>query len=183
MSATTACPNPNCTCVPCVCGDDCRCGPARLGDLERKVMGVLWAASSGGVLRGREIADRLPEYAYTTIATVLGRLSRKGQVCRTTEGRVHLYSATGSVGTHAAKAMREALATADDPTDALSRFVAAIPDEHANVLRRALSERRRVAGSASEPQAPSGRAPRVPKQLPSRQGGDRLFGDAERVRG
>lgn len=102
-------------------------------------MEVLWASATA--LRGRDIAERFPEYAYTTIATVLDRLSRKGQLCRTTEGRVHRYAATGTSGAHVAKAMREALATADDPTDALARFVAAIPDAQAELLRRALVER------------------------------------------
>ena len=44
------------------------------------------------------MAEQLPDYAYTTIATVLDRLSRKGKVRRTVEGRVHLYRATGTAG-------------------------------------------------------------------------------------
>lgn len=35
------CTDPRCTCTPCGC-DDCRCGAVRLGDLERRVMEVLW---------------------------------------------------------------------------------------------------------------------------------------------
>ena len=35
------CVNPRCTCSPCGC-DDCRRGAVRLGDLERRVMEVLW---------------------------------------------------------------------------------------------------------------------------------------------
>lgn len=136
----TTCTNPDCTCDPCTCGD-CRCGPARLGDLERQVMEVLWD-NSGQPLRGRAVADKLPEYAYTTVATVLDRLSRKGQVRRTTEGRVNLYSATGSAGDHAAKAMRQALESAHDPADALAQFVAGMPAGQLGTLRRALDRRR-----------------------------------------
>ncbi|MGH9045921.1 MAG: BlaI/MecI/CopY family transcriptional regulator [Acidimicrobiales bacterium] len=139
-NATTTCTNPRCTCQPCTCSD-CRCGSARLGDLERQVMEVLWAAS-GAALRGRAVADRLPDYAYTTIATVLDRLSRKGQVHRVTEGHAHLYSATGTAGTHAAKAMREALEATTDPADALAQFVYDMPGGQLESLRRALRRRR-----------------------------------------
>lgn len=103
-------------------------------------MEVLWAAP--GALRGREVADRLPGYAYTTIATILDRLSRKGQLRRTADGRVHRYATTGTAGTHAAKAMSEALGAVDDPADALSQFVAAMPDEQVDALRSALRRRR-----------------------------------------
>lgn len=104
-------------------------------------MEVLWAAS-GEALRGRAVADRLPEYAYTTVATVLDRLSHKGQVRRTTENRVHLYSATGTAGDHAAKAMREALESADDWAEALTQFVARTPADQLETLRRALGQPR-----------------------------------------
>jgi len=139
VTNTTTCTNPRCTCVPCTC-DDCRCGSARLGDLERKVMEVLWT-EPGGALRGRLVADRLPEYAYTTVATVLDRLSRKGQVRRTTENRVHLYAAIGTAGDHAARMMREALETAHDPADALTQFVAGMPTGQLDTLRKALAVR------------------------------------------
>lgn len=133
------CTNPKCTCDPCTCGD-CRCGTARLGDLERKVMEALWA-EPGRALKVRAVADRLPEYAYTTVATVLDRLSRKGQVHRTMENRVHLYSAIGTAADHAASAMREALEAAADPAEALSQFVAGIPSGQLETLRQALTVR------------------------------------------
>ena len=51
----------------------------RLGDLERKVMDVLWD-SAEAPLTGREVADQLPDRAYTTVLTILDRLRRKGMV-------------------------------------------------------------------------------------------------------
>ena len=57
-----------------------------LGDLERKVMDVLWD-SMGTPLTGREVADQLPDRAYTTVLTILDRLRRKGLVHRTTRGK------------------------------------------------------------------------------------------------
>lgn len=137
---TTICDNPRCACDPCVCVD-CRCGSARLGDLERQVMEVLWATPDTP-MRGRAIADSLPEYAYTTIATVLDRLSRKGEVQRAMEGRVLLYRATGSSGTHAAKAMREALDAAENPYDALAQLVDRMSSDELDAFRRALRSRR-----------------------------------------
>ena len=48
----------------------------RLGALEAQVMDVLWDHGPATV---REVIDRLPrEPAYTTIATVLANLGRKG---------------------------------------------------------------------------------------------------------
>ena len=53
----------------------------RLGDLERKVMDALWD-SENSPLTGREVADEVPDRAYTTVLTILDRLRRKGLVHR-----------------------------------------------------------------------------------------------------
>ena len=70
--AKTTCDNPMCSCDPCGC-DHCTCGVARVGDLERRVMTILWE-QGGDEMTGRQVADALPENAYTTVATVLDRL-------------------------------------------------------------------------------------------------------------
>ena len=62
----------------------------RLGELERKVMDVLWDFAEPA-LTGREVADQLPDRAYTTVLTILDRLRRKGMVHRTTVGRAHRF--------------------------------------------------------------------------------------------
>jgi predicted transcriptional regulator len=52
---------------------------ASLGKLERAVMEALWTSSAkeaGGT--AREIAVTLPNHAYTSVLTVLDRLTRKG---------------------------------------------------------------------------------------------------------
>ena len=61
MSATSGCGNPMCSCDPCGC-DDCRCGGARLGDLERRVMEVLWE-SSDHEASVRDVATEFPNCA------------------------------------------------------------------------------------------------------------------------
>src|ERR1700758_1523865 len=105
MSSTATCANPRCTCTPCSC-EECRCPGSRLGELERRVMEVVWE-DSGREMSGRDVADTLPGYAYTTVATVLDRLSQKGLLRRRTTGRVVLYRATDTQGAHTAMAMHE----------------------------------------------------------------------------
>ncbi len=136
MTATGTCDNPMCSCTPCTC-DQCRCGAARLGELERRVMDILWEAPSREVT-GRDVADVLPEYAYTTVATILDRLAHKGFLHRRLDGRVIRFAAIGTQGAHTAALMHEALAVGRDPDAALVRFAETLSARDAEVLRRAL---------------------------------------------
>ena len=64
-----------------------------LGDLETAVMEILWAHPDQG-MTVRDAHERLVpqrELAYTTVMTVLDRLSKKGIVHRELEGRAWLY--------------------------------------------------------------------------------------------
>jgi predicted transcriptional regulator len=72
-------------------------------------MEILWEAADSEVT-GRKVADELPEYAYTTIATVLDRLAHKGVVKRRMDGRTIRFTAIGSKGAHTAVLMYHALA-------------------------------------------------------------------------
>jgi predicted transcriptional regulator len=113
---------------------------ARLGDLERSVMDVLWDAD--GWLTAREVAGRLDherDLAYTTVLTVLERLERKGFVRRQRSARAHRYACADSREAVVAEAMLEALGAADDRGSALVRFVGAVTAEEAEILRRALA--------------------------------------------
>ena len=136
MSANTTCDNPMCSCTPCSC-DTCSCGVATLGDLERRVMDILWEVPERE-LTVRAVADVLPEYAYTTVATVLDRLSHKELVRRRKDGRVVQFVAVGTRGAHTAVLMREVLAVSSDPDAALIRFSETLSDAEATVLRQAL---------------------------------------------
>jgi len=140
MSTTSTCDNPMCSCDPCACeGDACACGSARLGDLERRVIDVLWE-QPGHELTGRDVANVLPVYAYTTVATVLDRLVHKKLVRRRMDGRTIRFAATGTGATHAATLMREALGSTRDPDAALVRFAEGVSPSEADVLRRALGD-------------------------------------------
>lgn len=137
------CANPNCSCSPCLCGDECKCGGGtRLGELEQQVMEVLWA-SYGSERTGRQVADALPGYAYTTVGTVLSRLSRKGAVRRRVDGRTAWFAAVDTRTERAAAAMRRLLDDGDagDPDAVLGEFVQSMAPHDAAVLRAALGQR------------------------------------------
>jgi predicted transcriptional regulator len=137
MSTATACSNLRCSCDPCSCSA-CMCNIAKLGDLERRVMDILWE-SAGGEVSGRQVADELPEYAYTTVATVLDRLTHKGVARRRMDGRTLRFSATGKKGAHTAVLMHSTLAEDSDPDAALARFVENLSAGEAATVRRALN--------------------------------------------
>ena len=110
----------------------------RLGDLERRVMEIVWA-HLGEQVTAREVADDLPGYAYTTVLTVLDRLERKGLVQRERGGRAHLYAATASRESYVAELMRDALGSAADRDAALVHFAETASASDAATLRRVLS--------------------------------------------
>jgi predicted transcriptional regulator len=133
---------------------------ARLGELERAVMEVLWAAPDA--CTARDIVVALPgrDLAATTVLTVLSRLERKDLVARDRDGRAHRYRPIASREDHAAELMREALDTAVDRGAALASFAKAVSPGEAAALADALSEavrRRHGAGSvgAGEPTTPT----------------------------
>lgn len=138
MSAVSTCSNPMCSCDPCSC-TTCTCNVARLGDLERRVMEILWETEDRE-MTGRQVADELPEYAYTTVATVLDRLTHKGVLKRRMDGRTIRFAPSGSKGSHTAVLMHHALAADSDPDEALVRFAENLSENEAGVLRRALNK-------------------------------------------
>ena len=138
MTTSGRCDNPMCSCDPCTC-DVCACGGANLGILERRVMGILWA-EGGGETTGRQVADHLPEHAYTTVATVLDRLVHKGLLTRRMDGRSIRFTTVGSKGAHTAVLMRTLLSDDSDPESALQRFAESLSPTEAAILRRSLGK-------------------------------------------
>src|SRR5580704_2720608 len=107
-------------------------------------MDVLWE-SMGSEKTVRQVAEELPNHAYTTILTVLDRLQRKHMVRRTKDGRAHRYAATASREAYTAELMLEALGAAPDRDAVLVRFAEVVTSSEASVLRHALD------GVAEEP--------------------------------
>jgi predicted transcriptional regulator len=105
-------------------------------------MDMLWA-EPGRELTGRDVAEALDEYAYTTVATVLDRLTHKGLVRRRREGRIIRFVATDTGAAHTAVAMHQALDASDDPDGALVVFAETASSSQRAALRRALARRYR----------------------------------------
>jgi len=108
-----------------------------LGQLERRVMDILWDASDES-LSGRQVAEQLPDRAYTTVMTILERLRRKRLLVRSSSGKVHTYRAAASRESYTASLMLDELGSAPDRDAVLVRFAQTVSPEEAVTLRRAL---------------------------------------------
>ncbi|USQ81993.1 BlaI/MecI/CopY family transcriptional regulator [Ornithinimicrobium faecis] len=114
-------------------------GLPRLGALETQVMDVLW---DHGPVTVREVIDRLGgTSAYTTIATVLGNLDRKGLVTITRRGRSTRYAARLSRQAHAAELMGHVLDASQDRAASILHFVDTMPESDLALLRDYLGAR------------------------------------------
>ena len=104
-------------------------------------MEILWAYG-GDELTARNVADVLPDYAYTTVATVLERLVQKGIVHRRMVDRTVRFAPLGSQGAYAAVLMREALSEGGDSATTLTQFASSLSVEETALLRAFLDARR-----------------------------------------
>jgi predicted transcriptional regulator len=114
-----------------------------LGELERAIMEVVWAAD--GPVTGRAVVDELTRerpVAYTTVLTVMDRLVGKGLLRRQRRGRAHTYLATRSRAAYTAELMASVLGSSNDRPAVLLHFVEQIPPEQAEALRAALDATR-----------------------------------------
>ena len=68
----------------------------RLGDLQLRIMRVLWDSGAATVSEVQQRLGRQP-LAYTTVATMLRKLEERGLVDHLEEGRKFLYRATVSM--------------------------------------------------------------------------------------
>jgi predicted transcriptional regulator len=109
-----------------------------LGALERRVMDVLWDCPDQ--LCARRVLDRLTttELAYTTVATVLTNLTRKGLVERVPGARRWNYRPSLSREEYAVACVEQALGTAGDRAAALRLLAARLPAEERDTLRAVL---------------------------------------------
>jgi len=68
----------------------------RLGDLQLRIMRVLWDLDAATVSEVQRQLGR-PQLAYTTVATMLRKLEERGLVDHSEEGRKFLYRARVSM--------------------------------------------------------------------------------------
>lgn len=109
------------------------------GALEHEIMTVLWAAERP--LPPGEIKDRLTvDLAYTSVATVLGRLQIKGLVRRIESGRAFAYAASIDESQLAVRRIGEVLSAASDKGQVLAGFVGSLSKKDVKALRAMLGE-------------------------------------------
>jgi len=107
--------------------------------LENDVLRTLWAAETP--LRPSEINERLDAgHAYTSIATVLSRLHRKGLVKRTPVGRAFAYSPALDESALAARRITDVLDSSSDRSKVLSRFIGGLSSRDAKAVRAMLDQ-------------------------------------------
>ena len=113
------------------------------GTLEQEVFAALAAAREP--MTPAQVRDQLGrDLAYTTVMTVLARLSDKGLVTRERVGRAYAYRAVRDEAEVTARQMQRLLDAGDDRAAVLSRFVGVLSDDDEqlliDLLRRAEGE-------------------------------------------
>lgn len=106
------------------------------GELEGEVLAALWAAD--GPLPVAAVQQGVPGAAYTTVLTILTRLSGKGLVIRQRAGRGHLYAPATDRAGLAAAGMRSLLDDGGDRAAVLARFVSELSVEDEELLEQLL---------------------------------------------
>jgi predicted transcriptional regulator len=103
------------------------------GTLEQEVVAALAAAA--GPMTPAQVRDLVgADLAYTTVMTVLARLSDKGLVTRERVGRAYAYTAVRDEAEVTARQMQRLLDAGDDRAAVLSRFVGVLSDEDERLL-------------------------------------------------
>lgn len=109
------------------------------GELELEVLHVLWDASES--LQPAEVQQRLTaNLAYTSVATVLTRLTAKGLVSRQLMGRHFVYEATLTHDEWYAGRMMAILRDTSNHSSLLAGFVSKLSSRDRDALRSLLSE-------------------------------------------
>jgi predicted transcriptional regulator len=103
------------------------------GTLEQEVVAALAAAAEP--MTPAQVRDQLgADLAYTTVMTVLARLSEKGLVTRERVGRAYAYTAVQDEAEVTARQMQRLLDAGDDRAAVLSRFVGVLSDDDERLL-------------------------------------------------
>lgn len=68
--------------------------PRRLGDLQLRIMKILWEHGSASAGDVRKTLAPEKDLAYTTVATMLRKMEDKGLVTHTTQDRTYIYTPT-----------------------------------------------------------------------------------------
>lgn len=107
-----------------------------LGPLEQEVMNVLWVSCeiNDEPLPIRTVVEQMPDLAYTTVATVLSNLNRKGMVEQLRDQPALRYRPLRGRAQHAAWMMTQILDGAQNRERCLEKFVSELDPRDAEVL-------------------------------------------------
>ena len=109
------------------------------GGLEQQVIATLGGADRA--LTPGEVRDLIDaDLAYTTVMTVLNRLTGKGILARHRAGRAYAYRLVSDEVELAALRMRRLLETGGDRVKVLTRFVGALSAADESLLAELLRE-------------------------------------------
>ncbi|MQA17876.1 MAG: BlaI/MecI/CopY family transcriptional regulator [Pseudonocardiaceae bacterium] len=101
---------------------------------------MLWSRPQE-YLQVRDVCIELDSsLAYTTVMTLLVRLTTKGLLTRRRRGRAYVYRPRISRSDYAARAMVQTMEDASDVPDVLLRFVDELSEEQQAALRALLEE-------------------------------------------
>ncbi len=110
-----------------------------IGGLERDVLQALWRLD-GPASPSAVIEEMNTDLAYTSIATVLGRLCDKGLASRQRQGRLYLYSASTSEADLTARKIHLLLDATSDRAAALAGFADGLDPADAASLAALLND-------------------------------------------
>ncbi|MFT4866977.1 MAG: putative transcriptional regulator [Ilumatobacter sp.] len=109
------------------------------GALETDVLRALWNINAPA--SPNDVIDEMgTSLAYTSIATILGRLCDKGLVTRQRYGRAYKYEAVSSEADLTAQRLRTILHAASDRQSALAGFAQALDPADAAQLAAILND-------------------------------------------
>ena len=120
-----------------VSADEGSPAPARLTAAELKCMKALWFEGATTVRDVHRVLQPDHPLAYTTVLTVMDRLTRKGFLARTRRGRAHTYLPRCSFEESRSRAVSELVRTwFDGSADQLAVALTGAPPQAVPVLSR-----------------------------------------------
>lgn len=119
------------------------------GELQAQVMAALWRLGSGTVEQVRAQLPSEHRGAYTTVQTVLTRLSDRGLLSRERRGRGYVYEPCLGEDEYLSHAIGRTLASASDDARhaTLARLIGALDAKELSKVQRLAREARRRRGA------------------------------------
>jgi predicted transcriptional regulator len=112
------------------------------GELQLQIMAALWRIGSGTVEQVRGALPSRYRGAYTTVQTVLNRLTERGLLARTRQGNAMVYRPKVSEADYLSRSIELTLAgaSADARQTALAQLIGGMGNEELSELQRLAGE-------------------------------------------